>query len=369
MSDFVHSSTNLPTHNVLGYHDLDRYARFVHPTLRAVIHTTPHLLLTPLRQLLPMALVLVLLPGCAGDSPSRPSGSVPPVRTAEFSVNDPAELPKSLTIKLHNHRGYLFAPTRINGKRAGMFMFDTGSSLAVVSTGVAGRLDLPTNGSGQATGVGGQQAYKYRAFESLEFGGLEVKGQRAAAISFHGMSRGIGMSVSGLIGIKQFDDLPFTLDYSDDTLTVYRRDSFTPPPGVKPFAGQFNIGGLPAIGAELGQGRKVWLILDSGADNELTLPRSCLTLWPDLVTTPGTGSGHSAGVGGTVASTYTWLDTLEVFGLTLKDMPVQFEQAPEVFNRQPRPIGRVGGAFLKNFRLTMDPQRRLIWAQWLPGEE
>ena len=49
-------------------------------------------------------------------------------------------------------------------------------------------------------------------------------------------------------------------------------------------------------------------------------------------------------------------------------MPVQFEQAPEAFTRQPRPVGRIGGAFLKNFRLTMDPPRNLIWAQWLPGE-
>ena len=58
-----------------------------------------------------------------------------------------------------------------------------------------------------------------------------------------------------------------------------------------------------------------------------------------------------------------------MFGLDLKDMPAQFEQAPEAFTRQTRPVGRIGGAFLKNFRLTMDPQRNLIWAEWLPGEK
>ncbi len=248
-----------------------------------------------------------------------------------------------------------------------MFMFDTGSNLTVISTGLAGRLELNSEGSSKAVGVGGTQAFKYRTYDSLEFGGLEVKGQRAAAISMHPMSRGIGTSVSGLIGVRELGGLPFTLDYSNDTLTVYRRQDFTPPKDVKPVRGRFDFAGLPVVSAELGQGRKIWLILDSGADNELTLPRKCLTLWPSIVSTPGTGSGHSAGVGGAVASTYTWLNTLEVFGLTLNDMPVQFEQAPEAFDRQARPVGRIGGAFLKNFRLTMDPQRQLIWAEWLPG--
>jgi len=304
--------------------------------------------------------------GTATRDQHTPTTSAPASR---YSLNTPDELPDSVTIQLSNHKGYLFAPTTINGKRAGLFMFDTGSNLAVISTGVAGRLGLPASGAGQATGVGGQQAYRYRTYDSMVFGGVELKSNRAAAISMHGMSRGIGASVGGLFGVRELAGLPFTLDYSNDTLRIYRPDAFTPPKNVEPVTGHFDFAGLPVVRAELGQGRKVYLILDSGADNELTLPRKCLTLWPDIVTTPGTGSGRSAGVGGTVASTYTWVDTLEVFGLTLKDMPVQFEQAPEVFNRQPYPIGRVGGAFLKNFRLTMDPKRRLIWAQWLPGEK
>lgn len=312
---------------------------------------------------------------CAGTGNTAKPGTtasntrVTPNRTASYSVNDQDSLPDSLTIQLTNHRGYLFAQTHINGQSAGMFMFDTGSSLAVVSTGVAGRLGLPTLGSGKAVGVGGHQAYQYRSFDTLQFGGLEVKAQRAAGISMHGMSRSIGMSVSGLIGVRQLGDLPFTLDYSNNTLTVYRRDSFTPPPDVKPVVGRFDFVGLPVVHAELGKGRKIWLILDSGADNELTLPRKCLSQWPDIIATPGSGSGHSAGVGGAVESTYTWLRTLEIFDLELHDMPVQFEQTPEVFSRQSRPIGRIGGAFLKNFRLTMDPKNHLIWAQWLPGEE
>lgn len=316
-----------------------------------------------------LIVALGLLTGCRGDGRDRlREGRENGIPTASFSVNDPQHLPQALTIKLRNQRGYLFAQTRIDGKPAGLFMFDTGSNITVISTGVAGRLGLDVNGSSHATGVGGTQAFEYRAFSSLEFGGVEMKSNRAAAISMHQLSRGVGASIGGLIGVRELGGLPFTLDYSDNTLTVYRRDTFKPPPGVRPVRARFDFAGLPLVGAELGAGREVWLILDSGADNELTLPRMCLELWPDIMAAPGSGSGRSAGVGGTVASTYTWLDTIEVFGLKLHDMPVQFEQAPEAFTRQTKPVGRIGGAFLKNFRLTMDPQRNLLWAQWLPGE-
>jgi Aspartyl protease len=310
--------------------------------------------------------------GCAsGTGTGRATAqrdTAPAIVAASFSVNDPQQLPGALKIQLRQHRGYLFARARIDGRDAGLFMFDTGSNLSVISTGVAGRLRLPTAGASHATGVGGTQAFEYRSLRRMEFGGLGVKGDKLAAISLHKMSSGIGTSVSGLIGIRALGGLPFTLDYSDSTLTVYRRDRFIPPADTPVFPARFDFAGLPVVAAKIGNGHKIWLILDSGADNELTLPRRCLTDWPDIVDVIGTGSGASAGIGGSVASTRTWLRTLDIFGLELQGTPVTFETPPPAFARQPRPIGRVGGALLKNFRLTIDPKRGLIWAQWQPGK-
>jgi len=273
-----------------------------------------------------------------------------------------------LKIKLRQHRGYLFAPARINGRYAGQFIFDTGSSLGIVSTGVAERLGLPTLMKSKATGIGGVQAFEFRPIDRLEFGGLGVAADKLAAISLHPMSAGIGTSVSGLIGIRALAGLPFTINYTDSTLTVYRRDRFKPPTDTPMFPARFDFVGLPMVSARIGNGHEVWLILDSGADNELTLPRKCLKDWPAIVAVTGSGAGASAGIGGSVASTRTWLGSLRVFGLELKNTPVIFEQPPEVFSRQRKPIGRIGGALLKNFRLTFDSRRGRIWAQWLPGE-
>lgn len=315
--------------------------------------------------------VFLLLAGCMGPAPATvPSATTSAAarQAASFSVNRPDQLPGALKIQLRQHRGYLFARTRIDGRDAGLFMFDTGSNLNVISTGVAGRLGLPTTGTSQATGIGGTQAFEYRSVERLEFGGLVVAGDKLAAISLHAMSAGIGTSVSGLIGIRALGGLPFTLDYTDSTLTIYRRDRFTPPRDTPVYPARFDFG-LPVVAAQIGDGHKIWLILDSGADNELTLPRKCLEDWPDIVDVAGTGAGASTGIGGSVASTRTWLRSLDLFGLNLRSTPVTFEKSPPAFARQPRPIGRVGGALLKNFRLTIDSKRGLIWAQWLPGSE
>ncbi len=316
--------------------------------------------------------MLLLYTGCApggvGNARTSQQGaSATTAQAASYSVDRPEQLPAALKLQLRQHRGYLFSPMRIDGRDAGMFMFDTGSNLNVISTGVAGRLGLPTAGSSKATGVGGTQAFKFRSAKSLAFGGLGVAGDKLAAISMHGMSNALGTSVSGLIGIRALGDLPFTLDYTDSSLTIYRRDTFLPPQDTPGFAARFDFG-LPVIAAEVGNGHKVWLILDSGADNELTLPLRCLEDWPDIVSVAGSGAGASSGIGGSVASTRTWLGSLKVFGLTLQNTPVTFEKAPAAFARQPRPIGRIGGALLKDFRLTIDSQRGRIWAKWLPGE-
>ena len=322
-------------------------------------------------RLLTFVLALAFLAGCADTSKQGSTvakGPTVPVQTATFSVTNPDTLPESLTIRLRDHRGYLFARTTINGRNAGLFMFDTGSSLNVISTGVAGRLGLPTAGSSVATGVGGKQAFDYRPINSLEFGGVGVAGDQMAAISLHTMSRALGTSVSGLIGISAIDGLPFTLDYREPSLTIHRRDTFKPPADTPVFPARFDLVGLPVITAEVGDGHRVWLILDSGADNALTLPRRCLTDWPQIVAVRNSGSGASAGIGGSVASTNTWLAKIKIFGLDLKNTPVTFEESTGALARQSKPIGRVGGEMLKNFRLTIDPKGRRIWALWLPGE-
>ena len=101
------------------------------------------------------AFSVILLVGCSGQPRTDSNAALASTTRPTYSVNNPDTLPEALTLQLRNHRGYLLGRVTIDGRDAGLFMFDTGSNLNVISTGVAGRLKLPVEGSSQATGVGG----------------------------------------------------------------------------------------------------------------------------------------------------------------------------------------------------------------------
>ena len=72
---------------------------------------------------------------------------------------------------------------------------------------------------------------------------------------------------------------------------------------------------------------EVWLLVDTGADNALTLPDTMLQKYPGVVSVNAAGSGRTRGIGGTVQSTQTWVRQFRIFDLELQDVPVNFEPA------------------------------------------
>lgn len=289
---------------------------------------------------------------------------------AAYSVARPAELPERITIGLAEDQGYLFAATRINGRDAGLFMVDTGASITVIEPGTANRLGLPTVGRGSALGVGGSQRFDWRGVDSLVLGGaIDLEPKRAAALSLHKITDGLGVSVRGIVGYRSFGGLPFTLDYAAQTLTLHRPDAYTPTPGSTPVR-LVPHRGLPMVRAAVGPpGREhaVWLLIDTGAHNQLTLPTECLELWPEILAAPQQGHGRTSGVGGPVASRQTWVNQLRVMGVTLQDVPTNFEPSTAQMQRAPVPVGRIGNKLLRHFRLSFDPRTGIVHAIWRPG--
>ena len=122
------------------------------------------------------------------------------------------------------------------------------------------------------------------------------------------------------------------------------------------------------IRAQVGRGHVVWLIVDTGADGQITLPNSAAADWPDIIAVPMSGRGLSSGVGGTVESRHTWLTRLRLLGVELMHVPVSFEDSGFASTRSRVHIGRIGGKLLNQFRLTFDPSTRQIWASWQPAK-
>ncbi len=316
-------------------------------------------------------LLAALLAGCAAPASRKPTLIPEPV----FDVAKPGELPRTISISLMESSGYLFTPVHINRRSAGMFMLDTGASITVVESGVAGRLGLPVVGKGQALGVGGFEAFDWRGVEGVSFGDLlMLSGDRVAALSLHDITRGLGVPVGGIVGHRSFGSVPYTIDYPARQLTLHRPDKFVPPPGAVAWP---LVRGepLPVIEATVGDpaaGRKVRLLLDTGAHHELTLPDTLQTQWRDILAVQDHGPISTRGVGGTVRGAGTWVNRLDMLGVTLRDVPTHFEPAMQ----GPRagtgggqgavPMGRIGNPLLRYFVLTFDPRTSRVYAVFVP---
>ena len=299
------------------------------------------------------------------------SGCHPPrndlgTNTSVHSVTSPTQLPPQITIPLTQHNGYLRTRVKINGRDAGLFMLDTGSAHSAVLPVIAKQLGLSKSGRGVATGVGGIENFAYHHVESLSVGSLRLAANRLAGLDdLHEFGDAFGGVLAGLIGYSAFGQAPFTIDYRASTLTVYNPATFRPDPTAVSQPVWIH-GGVPAIQAVIGNGHEVWLIVDTGADDHIALPRSCATRWPDIVLTPSTGRGRAKGIGGSVNTIRGWLTSVTLFGVVLENVPVSFEEGHAVVESGRRVVGRVGSHVLKDFRLTFNPGKNRLWIKQQP---
>lgn len=311
-----------------------------------------------MRKPAPLLLIALLLMGCGKSTQQT---LVTQTRPA-YSLDEDDQLPKALRIPLVKDKGYLFAKTSINGRHAGPMLLDTGSTLNIIDRGVVARLRLPQNGQGRTVGIAGTETFTFHAVDSLAIEKLDLGVQRAGSLSMRRLMRGIQRNPAGLIGSVSLLPHPFTIDYRNQELVVYNRSTFVPPKGSEKVALTF-YGRLPAVKATLANGQDVVLILDTGADNTVSLPMS-LSALPGVLAAGASGAGIARGVGGDIQTLQGWLKTLEVFGFRLAGVPVTFEPKTREPRRTDLPVGRIGGQLLKDFRLTFDARYGALYVEF-----
>ncbi|MCC6680111.1 MAG: retropepsin-like domain-containing protein [Phycisphaeraceae bacterium] len=255
--------------------------------------------------------------------------------------------------------GFQLLDVHVNGRDGGRFMLDTGSNLCLIDRGAAARLELPVTGQGQALGVAGAESFDYCTIDNLSIEGFSLPPRTLGAVNLFAMRRS-GAPMAGILGFNALAQECFTIDPRKRTLTI--GDSWDDSIHSEPL---LLINRLPAVRVKLGR-REAVLILDTGADNELTLHAEAVRGWPDIFSVPQTGSGMSRGMGGVVAGSRTWVKQITVLGVSIQDVAVSVDPTPPGLNRHTPVAGRVGNAVLRNFLLTFDAPHNRIGAKWLP---
>jgi len=120
-----------------------------------------------------------------------------------------------------------------------------------------------------------------------------------------------------------------------------------------------------AVVATLAGGQEVLLIIDTGANNAVSLP-SHTADWPRILASRAASPGASRGVGGTILTQQSWLRHIDLLGLRLADVPVSFEPQPPGLSSPHYPVGRIGTQLLNAFTPPFDLENRAISLQFAP---
>jgi hypothetical protein len=299
-----------------------------------------------------IVLIAVTAAGLAGcGSPPKPAAAPPTLAS-----------PGELSVPLAPRAGLFYVRAAVNGVDAGYFLVDSGSSLTVLDRQLADQLALPKQGQRTVQGIGGSPTVPIVAIDQFSIGGVALGPQTASSIDLSALAKGARLKVGGILGYNTLRQRPFTIDYVAQTLRFHDPATFTPPgnvPGFELHAWQ----GLPTVRAEV-EGRPCWLMLDTGADRSIMLPSAVADVWPEFLPGKRNIATNSHGVGGRIVNIRSTVRSLRVFGLDLREVPVEVEWTSRQSTFNGEVLGRLGTALLSQFRLTFDPQRNKLYAQW-----
>lgn len=144
-------------------------------------------------------LLSVLLIGFADAAHAAPSGVV------------------NISVSVHN--GAVLVPVLVNGVPLN-FLLDTGSESSAVGTGIIERLKLEEKGQGKALGNYSLRSTGSVEVKSIQIADVELNSQVLAVVDLTPLSRATGVPVDGVLGNDVLLSSPFKLNYSKQTMTL-----------------------------------------------------------------------------------------------------------------------------------------------------
>jgi hypothetical protein len=290
--------------------------------------------------------------GCTTNRPAAPASA-----RAASGLTDPASLEAPASVGLRELRGYYYAQVNVNQQPAGLWLIDTGSSITIVESGVAGRLSLDTAaGTGRVRGIGGTQAVRWVQGATLGVANVRLPVNRLGQMNLYTLNRAVSTPMSGILGFDALRPTPFTLDPRGrgTTLVLHPQSGFEAEAGMRSVPLR-TWGGVAVVEGDFGGGAKGPLVVDTGQDRELTLPESWAVRWPGMFASPQTGPGRSVGIGGPARGREGWVKSLRALGWAWRDVPVKIEPGGR--------RGRIGMKLLGEMVLSFDAAAGKLWAK------
>ncbi len=176
--------------------------------------------------------------------------STPQPKPDEKSVADkssaaptPARLPKDRYIapemakwaRIYRIGHDLLMPTHVNDSKAMLFVLDTGAFSNMISTRAARSVTkVSSDETIKIKGLSGEVNKTYSADKAtLQFANIRQPNQDMVSIDLTGLSKNLGVEVSGFLGFSTFRQLEMKIDYRDG-LVEFVYDPSKLPPALRP---------------------------------------------------------------------------------------------------------------------------------------
>ncbi len=257
----------------------------------------------------------------------------------------------------------LYVQVNINGRDAGVFSLDTGSTVTLIDRRNAEILRLPVMQRREITLAGFHDTKTYETrvlrIDSMTVGPIQVDTRRMVDIDLTASSRRIGKHIGGIIGMDILSRMPVTLDLAGGTMTFHAPDAFNEPAGDPGFDLVMRDGKGPHVWGQIGGRFDALLLIDTGDEHLLHLHPDFVQRHPEALTGPVIRMTSAVGMSGTPVELEERFGTLNVFGQTFDHVLMS--------SRPTRLVGDGAlGALLGRFRITFDVAGRRMWARYQP---
>lgn len=289
------------------------------------------------------------------------------VKSGEMRVTlrPPAE--RTIAVPLRLEGGTPHVMVGINGKPGVRMALDTGAIKTMIHATDAVAHQVKVLPAEDVTvsmhGVMGEEKGRLGILEPLQIGSWELYGYPCVIRTHDNTLRSSFGSVnwkSNLLGFDVAAKLAtfLTLDYRAGRAVYGFHEAFTPPKGGHVASGPFTLRqGSPFITLRAG-GQSWEALVDTGSFNGIEISQG-------IAARLKVGQGEAVrglyllSVGGTTTSAAAGLRTVTVpevtvLGETYRKAQVDVAPGPP----------RVGSFFLKDYRVTFDFRRRLLWLEW-----
>ena len=279
-------------------------------------------------------------------TPEPVAGDVPPAATTVAVGED---LSRRMTV-----------PVTVNGQGPFHFVIDTGADRTVISKELAEQLALPKSGTAKLHAMGGSAQVNMVRIDRIQVSDKISRKVRAAALP----RKYVG--ADGLIGIDSLKGQRIVMDFRAGTMTLQASD--TPeddvPEGVDVIVvtARTRLGQLVLADADA-NGQKVWVIVDTGAQNsvgnnrlrKLMVERNPATMVKPIQMIDVLGKSTPAD--------YTVVSRLRIGGVMLGNAALAFADAYpfKLFELEKKPSMLLGMESLRAFqRVSVDFAARKI---------